>query len=227
MLAVVFPPFAQRLENSVSRACWPGSMSLGVFHSSHGLSTARLENKLRLVQMEGRLTENGASRKDPATRPSERKSQTLEQKRIAFNLEGALGDPGSSQDLVLDDGDQLTIPRFENVVEVRGAVQFETAMAHVKGKGVEYYIDHAGGYSRDADSQGATLIYPDGRRVLNKGGFLWFKTLKVPPMSVIEVPLRPVVEESFEPVLEGPSNSGAETDSSQRDREKEPSLDNP
>ena len=37
MLAVVFPPFAQRLENSVSRACWPGSMSLGVFHSSHGL----------------------------------------------------------------------------------------------------------------------------------------------------------------------------------------------
>ena len=28
VLAVVFPPFAQRLENSVSRACWPGSMSL-------------------------------------------------------------------------------------------------------------------------------------------------------------------------------------------------------
>ena len=37
VIAVVFPPFAQRLENSVSRACWPGSMSLGVFHSSHGL----------------------------------------------------------------------------------------------------------------------------------------------------------------------------------------------
>ena len=37
VLAVVFSPFAQRLENSVSRACWPGSMSLGVFHSSHGL----------------------------------------------------------------------------------------------------------------------------------------------------------------------------------------------
>ena len=25
VLAVVFPPFAQRLENSVSRACWPGT----------------------------------------------------------------------------------------------------------------------------------------------------------------------------------------------------------
>ena len=36
VLAVVFPPFAQRLENSVSRACWPSSMSLGVFHSFHG-----------------------------------------------------------------------------------------------------------------------------------------------------------------------------------------------
>ena len=36
VLAVVFPPFAQRLENSVSRACWPSLMSLGVFHSSHG-----------------------------------------------------------------------------------------------------------------------------------------------------------------------------------------------
>ena len=31
MLAVVFPPFAQRLENSVSRACWPSSISLGVW----------------------------------------------------------------------------------------------------------------------------------------------------------------------------------------------------
>ena len=37
VLAVVFPPFAQRLENSVSRACWPSLMSLGVFHSSHDL----------------------------------------------------------------------------------------------------------------------------------------------------------------------------------------------
>ena len=38
VLAVVFPPFAQRLENSVSRACWPSS--LGVFHSSQGSATA-------------------------------------------------------------------------------------------------------------------------------------------------------------------------------------------
>ena len=39
-----------------------------------------------------------------------------------------------------------------------------------------------------------TIIYPDGRRVLDKGGFLWFKTVKVPPMSVIEVPRRYVIE---------------------------------
>ncbi len=179
-----------------------------------------LENKLRLVQKEVRQTERGLSKKGPATPLSVRESESLEHKRIAFNLEVALGNPGSSQDLVLDDGDQLTIPRFENVVEVRGAVQFETVMAHVEDKGAEYYIDHAGGYSRDADSQGATIIYPDGRRVLNKGGFLWFKTLKVPPMSVIEVPLRPVIEASPEPVREEPSDSEAETDSSQKDREK-------
>ena len=31
MLAVVFPPFAQRLENSVSRGCWHGSMTARSF----------------------------------------------------------------------------------------------------------------------------------------------------------------------------------------------------
>ena len=146
-----------------------------------------LENKLRLAQ-------EGKDRKDPTTLPVESDSNSSKEKRIAFYLEAALSDPGSSQDLVLDDGDQLTIPRFENVVEVRGAVQIETAMAHVEGKGAEYYIDRAGGYIRDADSEGVTIIYPDGRRVLDKGGFLWFKTVKVPPMSVIEVPRRYVIE---------------------------------
>ena len=90
------------------------------------------------------------------------------------------------------------------------------------GRRAEYYIDHAGGYSRDADRQGATIIYPDGRRVLNKGGFLWFKNLKVPPMSVIEVPLRPVIEKSPEEVLGEPLDREAETDSSQKDRRKDP-----
>ncbi len=181
-----------------------------------------LEYKLRLVQKEVRETENEVSEKDPATPPSESESESFEHKRISFNLGVALGNPGSPQDLVLDDGDQLTIPRFENVVEVRGAVQFETVMAHVESKGAAYYIDHAGGYSRAADSQGATIIYPDGRRILDKGGFLWFKTLKVPPMSVIEVPFRPVIERSPESVLEESSDSESETDSSQKDREKSP-----
>ena len=31
VLAVVFPPFAQRLENSVSRGCWHGSMTARSF----------------------------------------------------------------------------------------------------------------------------------------------------------------------------------------------------
>ena len=86
-----------------------------------------LENKLRLAQTQG-------NNDDPGTPRAVSASESSEQKRIVFNLEVALSNPGSPQDLALDDGDQLTIPRFENVVEVRGAVQFETSMAHVEGR---------------------------------------------------------------------------------------------
>ena len=94
-------------------------------------------------------------------------------------------------------------------------------------KSAEYYIEYVGGYSRDADSEGVTINYPDGRRVLNKGGFLWFKTLRVPPMSVIEVPRQPLIEEPHEHIPEEPSDNEAETDPSQRDSEKSPREKNP
>ena len=64
-----------------------------------------LENKLRLAQTQG-------NKDDPATPPAVGASESSEQKRIVFNLEVALSNPGSPQDLALDDGDQLTIPRF-------------------------------------------------------------------------------------------------------------------
>lgn len=111
----------------------------------------------------------------------------LPRTRIIFNLEEALQKPGSGNDLYLREGDILEIPRFENVVVVRGAVLRESALAFEPGKGVEHYIRQAGGYDELADRDNVTITYPDGRMVRWRKGFFSFGATEVLPMSVIEV----------------------------------------
>ncbi len=113
--------------------------------------------------------------------------QELPASRIVFDLQQALDRPGKAEDLTLFDGDRLLIPRFENVVEVKGAVTKEVRLACVPGKDVDYYIEQAGGFQKEADRKGVTILYPDGRE-LKPSGFLWFGKREIEPMCVINVP---------------------------------------
>ncbi|MDA2936974.1 SLBB domain-containing protein [Acidobacteria bacterium AH-259-A15] len=110
-----------------------------------------------------------------------------ERYRVIFSLEKALEPAATEQDLFLRHGDLLEIPRFENVVQVRGEVLNEATLVCVPGKDVDYYISQAGGCLPEADKKGITVTYPDGR-VLKTSGFLWFGKRKIESMSVIMVP---------------------------------------
>ncbi len=120
--------------------------------------------------------------------------------RVVFDLKTALEAPGGEQDLFLEEGDRLEIPKFQNVVEVRGAVVNTIRLACIPGKTADYYVTQAGGYVRDADKDSVTVISPDGRELKKGGSFLWLKRQSIEPMSIINVPfkasVRPVERET-------------------------------
>jgi protein involved in polysaccharide export with SLBB domain len=110
--------------------------------------------------------------------------------RVVFDIEEALQAHGGEQDLLLMAGDRLEIPRFENVVQVSGAVVNPIRLAYTPGKTVGYYVKQAGGYLEQADEDNVTLVYPDGRELPRSRSILWFNRQKVEPMSTINVPVR-------------------------------------
>jgi polysaccharide export outer membrane protein len=90
--------------------------------------------------------------------------------RIGIDLPGALKNKRSRDNLLLLDGDSVTIPAYSAIVNVRGAVNSPVAVAYVPGQDIDYYISAAGGPSRRADTKRSYVTQPSGkvesRRVL-------------------------------------------------------------
>lgn len=81
---------------------------------------------------------------------------------VAVNLEKAMANPGSAEDIVLREGDLVTIPQFSNTVKISGEVSYPISMNYKKGERLSYYIKRAGGYGNRAKKNGVYAIYMNG-----------------------------------------------------------------
>ena len=81
---------------------------------------------------------------------------------IAVDLEKALKEPGGIHDIVLREGDVLSIPKPNNTVKVSGEVMHPVSMPYEQGKSTKYYIKHAGGYANKAYKRHAYGIHMNG-----------------------------------------------------------------
>ena len=84
--------------------------------------------------------------------------------RVAIDVPTAMKKRNSPDNLLLMDGDQITVPVRSNVITVRGAVNAPNVVAYVAGKDIDYYIDQAGGAARNADHRRAFITQPNGKR---------------------------------------------------------------
>jgi polysaccharide export outer membrane protein len=84
--------------------------------------------------------------------------------RVAIDVPQALRRRNSPDNLLLRDGDNITIPRVSNVVTIRGAVNAPTVVAYVAGKDIFYYISQAGGDAPNGDLRRAYITQPSGKR---------------------------------------------------------------
>jgi protein involved in polysaccharide export with SLBB domain len=111
--------------------------------------------------------------------------------RLVINLEAAIhSPPGSSNDVILRDGDELIVPRQRQEVMVLGEVQDATSHLYHPGMTRDDYIDQSGGVTRQADRSHIYVVRADGSVVA--GNRSWFRDgdgVQIRPGDAIVVPL--------------------------------------
>lgn len=116
--------------------------------------------------------------------------------RIGIELPDVLKNSRSPDNLPLQDGDSLYIPRYNAVVNVQGAVNSPVSVTYSPGKSLEYYIRAAGGPSTKADVKRSYVTQPNGKVEARQSRFLLPDGLPKPlPGSTVYVPQRDPTEQ--------------------------------
>ena len=111
---------------------------------------------------------------------------------IPLNLDEILKKPGGKSDLILQEGDVITIPQKLETIRLRGRVLYPTTVKYVDNKGVRYFISQAGGYDSRALKRKTYVLYANGEVARTKS-FLVFKSYpKIFPGTEIIVPTKPI-----------------------------------
>lgn len=99
-----------------------------------------------------------------------KKLEVADKKYIGINLEKAIEFPGDDRyDIILQDGDVLTIPQYNNTVTINGEVRYPNTVAYQPGKGLKYYINQAGGFNLRAKENRVFAINMNGTVTRVKG----------------------------------------------------------
>ena len=88
---------------------------------------------------------------------------------VGINLDKAIANPGSEYDLVLREGDVISVPKMNNTVKVNGAVMMPNTVGYLSDKNANYYLDQAGGYALNAKKSKKFVIYMNGQVARIKG----------------------------------------------------------
>ena len=111
---------------------------------------------------------------------------------VAINLDYILKHPGSADDITLEEGDELIVPRINNTVSIGGEVFKPLDIMYEKGKSMDDYISDAGGSTPSGSKSRAFVIYANGSAAKIKRPLLIFRSYpKITPGSNIFVPQKP------------------------------------
>ncbi len=107
---------------------------------------------------------------------------------IALDLEKIIANPGSFEDLVLVDKDEIIVPKLDNKVTIRAGVLRPITISYRDGLTLNDCISAAGGITENARRSKAFVVYYNGRAKRTKN-FLFFRiNPKVEPGSEVVLP---------------------------------------
>lgn len=87
----------------------------------------------------------------------------LTRQYVGIDLEKAMKKPGGEDDIILRDGDILSVPYYVGTVKISGGVMYPNTVTYNKGMSLESYVRQAGGYSRLAMKSKPFVIYMNGK----------------------------------------------------------------
>ena len=82
---------------------------------------------------------------------------------IGIDIEKAIKKPGSTDDVILRAGDEITVPQCNNTVKVSGSVFYPNTLTYEEGKTWKQYVQQAGGFKRSARPRKTYAIYMNGK----------------------------------------------------------------
>ncbi len=111
--------------------------------------------------------------------------------RVGLDLATLLQRPEGLEDVILQEGDVLTIPKAKREIKVNGEVMVPSEVVFKVGENLNYYINKAGGFTDNARKGKVYVLYPNGSADRIRR-FLFFKrTPEVTAGAEILVPQVP------------------------------------
>jgi len=105
-------------------------------------------------------------------------SKILRNDFVGISLSKILRKPGKRQDLFLENGDVLNVPKQLQTVKVSGQVLSPNTVVYLKTKGFKQYISSSGGFAQGALKSRSYIIYANGA-VKSTKKFLFFNNYPV------------------------------------------------
>lgn len=191
---VVFPgPYVlqnknERVSDVIKRA---GGLTLQAYEQ--GVFISRINKKSIINEVNNqKLIKLQSQFKDTTVAVREEVNRLVD--NIAINLNSILKTPGGKEDVLMEEGDVLTIPKEKMEVRISGEVLFPTKVVYENRMDLKDYISRAGGFTDDSRKARVYVLKPNGNAERTRH-FLFFRSYpKVTPGSEIIVPRQRVVE---------------------------------
>lgn len=81
---------------------------------------------------------------------------------VGIELDKAMADKGGEYDIILREGDVITVPEYNATVKVSGDVMFPNTVSFVGDKGYKWYVNKAGGFGLRAKKHKTFVVYTNG-----------------------------------------------------------------
>lgn len=176
------------LGSSVDRLSDLVSMAGGLTPDAYPKG-ASLERMFTEFDLQREISLNLLAEKSRSTNDTvkiERKLTIGDYYSVGIDLIAALDNPSSTSNVVLKKGDRLTVPTFNNIVKISGAVYYPTSTTYSPKFTKRDYIAAAGGYADNARRK-PFIIYMNGT-VSSKNSAM------IEPGCQIVVPAKPLAE---------------------------------
>jgi protein involved in polysaccharide export with SLBB domain len=161
---------------------------------------ADLEKKAEayIDREEAEVSREGARQRKERLEEIEQQDTTLVEidikqfETIGINLEEILKKPGSKYDIILQEGDIISVPKQLETVRLRGELLYPITVRYDNKFKFKDYLAQAGGFAEKAKKSKTYIIYANGTVDRTRKGFFWINNYpKIEPGAEIIVPSKP------------------------------------